>query len=308
MTIQRWTIPSGEAGRAEWLARRRNYINGSEIGGLFGCSPFLTAYALYMDKARLIEPEDKDNKAMRRGRWQEPAVAEMIRDLHPEWQIEKCADYFYSNELGLGCTPDYWVTCPERGRGILQCKNVARRIFENEWGEELPLWIILQTLLEQMLTEVPWGLTGVMVRTEFDDEPKEFPFERHPEAEQRIIDATAEFWASVKAGRRPKPDYAADADIIRAVYARDTGKTVDLSRDNRMGELLDIRERLSAEKTGAEKELKAITAEIAEKMGDATYAIVPGWDKVSFKTQMRKGYVVEDTTFRVLRAKRAQAR
>lgn len=305
MQVERWTIPSGEAGRTEWLARRRNYINGSELGALFAASPFITPYALYADKAGLAAPDDKDNKAMRRGRWQEPAVAEMMRDLHPDWEIEKCADYFYSDETGLGCTPDFWLTCPERGRGILQCKNVARRIFENEWGEELPLWIVLQTLLEQMLTGVSWGVTGVMVRTEFDDDPREFPFDRHSDAEQRIIDSAAAFWEDVKAGRQPKPDYAADGDVIRAIFAKDTGATIDLSRDNRMPELLDLREELSTRKNNTEKELKAVNAEIAEKIGGATYVIVPGWEKVSFKTQVRKGYVVQDTSYRVLRAKRA---
>ncbi len=308
MQIERWTIPPGAEGRAEWLARRRKYISGTDIACACDVStPFKTPYALFAEKAGLVEPSNSDNDAMRRGRVFEPAIAQAILEKHPDWQVEKCTEFFYSDELGLSCTPDFWLSRPGHPKEIVQGKTVAKPYFDEHWQDGVPLWILLQTLLEMKLTGVPTGRVAALVTSTYSYELHLFPFERHAEAETQMVAAAAAFWANVRAGREPRPNYALDGDVIRAIYPRDNGKTIDLSRDNRMPELLEQREELSARKNGAEKELKAVNAEIAEKIGDATYAIVPGWEKISFKTQLRKGYTVEDTSYRVLRVKRADA-
>lgn len=301
MQIERWTITD----RAEWLARRKTNINGSEIGALFGCSPFLTPFALYAHKAGIVDLPDNDNAAMKRGRILEPAIAEALREERPDWTIRKCTDYFWSRECGLGCTPDFEVTCPERGEGTVQGKTVAKQYFEEHWQEGPPEWIILQTLQEMMFRQTRWGGVAALVLSNFDVDLKFYPFERYAPAEQRIIDAAGRFWTDVSVRREPPINYGLDGEIIKAMYPEDSGETIDLTGDNRMPELLDLRERLSKQKNGAEKDLKAVTAEIAAKMGDATFAIVPGWKKITFKKQTRKGYTVEDTSFRVLRATRA---
>lgn len=299
MTIERWTITD----RDEWLARRRPNINGSEVGALFGCNPYLTRFALYADKAGLVTSEPPDNDVMRRGRILEPAVEQAVREYRPELQIWKSQDYVWSSGLRLGCTPDFYVTCPDRGLGVLQAKTVAKPFFDADWAGGPPQWIILQTLQEMMLTECAWGVIAALVMTSFTVELYCQDFTRHAAAEEKIRIEAGKFWTSVAAGEPPPANYAADGDTIKALFPRDDGPALDLSADNRMPELLDRYEQLQAMGSHAEKELKAIKAEIAEKMGAAGVATLPGW-QVTHKLQHRKETVQKASSYRVLRVKR----
>ena len=68
--IERKTFTS----RDEWLEWRKQDVTASSIGALFNCHPYTTALRLYAEK-RGTDFLVEDNKAMRRGRWLEPAVA-----------------------------------------------------------------------------------------------------------------------------------------------------------------------------------------------------------------------------------------
>lgn len=300
MQVNRRTITD----HADWLSWRKGNINGSEVGALFGCSPYITPYALYADKAGLANIAAPDSDVLKRGRILEPAIAAAVAEDRPKWKIAKSGEYLWSPQARLGCTPDFDVHCPERGLGVMQGKTVARPIFEAEWQDGPPLWIILQTHQEMMLSGVKWGAIGALVTSTYSIDLKIWEFERHEATEKKIIATAAQFWADIAAGRQPKPDYAADDEIIKLVYARDNGKTIDLSRDNRMPDLLERYEALAAVGKSTDAELKAVKAEIAEKLGDAAMALLPGWE-VTHKTQTRKGYTVADTSFRVLRVKRS---
>jgi predicted phage-related endonuclease len=301
MQIERWTITN----HAEWLERRRRNINGSEVGGLFGCSPYVTPYALYADKAGLAEISAPDSDVLKRGRILEPAIAAAVAEERPGWKIQKATDYLWSPDARLGCTPDFDVHCPERGMGVLQGKTVAKPKFDEEWQDGPPLWMVLQTHQEMMLSGVRWAAIGVLITSTFTIDCRIYEFERHEGAEARIFNAAGKFWHDLAVGRAPEPDWCRDDTIVKLMYPQDNGVTIDLTTDNRMPELLADFERLSAEGNKAEAALKAVKAEIAAKLGDAAAARLPGWE-VTHKTQERKGYVVQPTTFRVLRVKRTE--
>ena len=296
---ERWTITDRET----WLAKRRPNINGSEVGALFGVNPFLTKFALYADKAGLVFADKDDNDAMRRGRWLEPAVEAAVRDCRPELQIRKATDYLWSPEWRLGCTPDFYVECPERGAGVCQAKTVAKPIFEEEWSGGPPMWIVLQTHQEMMLAGTSWAMIAAMVLTSFSVDLQTWEFTRHESAEAKIKGEARKFWAAVDAGEAPPANYATDGDVIRGMFPRDDGPALDLSRDNRMPELLERLEALQARGRDADKEIDAIKAEIAEKMGASAVATLPGW-QVTHKLQHRKETVIKASSFRVLRVKR----
>jgi predicted phage-related endonuclease len=300
MPIERWTITD----REEWLARRKPNINGSEVGALFGCSPFLTPFALFADKAGLAELPMIDSDVLERGQILEPSIPPAVLRERPDWKIEKATDYLWSPEWRLGCTPDFYAYCPHRGKGVLQGKTVAGPEFDEKWQNGPPKWILLQTLLEGMLSECSWAAIGVLIiRNAYKLERAVFEFERHPGAEAKIVAEAARFWADVEADRPPAPNYAMDGDTIKALFPHDDGPAIDLSQDNRMPELLDRYETLSAMNGHAEKELKAIKTEIAAKLGAAAVATLPGW-QVTHKLQTRKETLIKETSFRVLRIKR----
>lgn len=302
MSIERWTITT----REEWLARRKPNINGSEVGALFGCSPFLTPFALFADKAGLAELPALESDVLERGQILEPSIPPAVLRERPDWKIEKATDYLWSPEWRLGCTPDFDVYCPRRGKGTMQGKTVAGPEFDEKWQDGPPKYIVLQTLLEGMLSECSWAAIGVLIiRNAYKLERAVFEFERHPGAEAKLIAEAARFWADVEADRLPAPNYAMDGDTIKALFPRDDGPAIDLSRDNRMPELLQRYEALSAIGNSTEKQLEAVKAEIIEKVGAAALATLPGW-KVTYKLQTRKETFIKASSFRVLRVKRLE--
>ena len=96
MTIERREITT----REEWLQWRKQDITASSIGALFNCHPYTTALKLYTEK-RGTEFVVEDNKAMRRGRWMEPAVAKAVEETRPEWQLFPAKEYLRDPELRL---------------------------------------------------------------------------------------------------------------------------------------------------------------------------------------------------------------
>jgi predicted phage-related endonuclease len=165
MAIERRAIVD----REQWLAWRWQDVTASQIGALFGVHPYTTKLRLYAEK-RGVEFPDEDNKVKRRGRWLEPAVAEAVRELRPDWTIEPARCYLRDPELRLGATPDFFIHGDPRGLGVLQCKSVAASVFARDWadGKDVPLWITLQTAVEMMLAEAAFGAIAVLLVDPFD--------------------------------------------------------------------------------------------------------------------------------------------
>ena len=71
-------------------------------------------------------------------------------------------------EIGSG-TPDLFVECPERGRGIVQIKSVEGSIFRKKWRDpetnEIapPLWIAVQGIVEAHLDGAQWAAVAPLV-------------------------------------------------------------------------------------------------------------------------------------------------
>ena len=106
-----------------------------------------------------------DNDALRRGRWGEAAVLEMLADERPTWKVRRAKVYLRDRAIRLGATPDAEAVDPEReGLGIVQTKIIAESVYEREWTDGAPpLGIQLQTLTEMMLAGAAWGAIAALV-------------------------------------------------------------------------------------------------------------------------------------------------
>jgi hypothetical protein len=276
---------------------------------LFGVHPFQTIAGLHAEKMGLDLPgPNPESAVIRRGNALEAVVAAEVAKLHPEWKITKNDHYYRDAHARIGATPDFLLDGDPRGLGILQTKTVGAWKFKKEWGEPEaptpPLWIILQNATEVMLADAAFGAIGVLVIGDFTFDCHVIEVPRHKATEHKIRVAVHGFWETLRAGEVPKIDYERDGDLIKLMYPTTVpGKIIDLRRDNRIIELLEIRER----QAGFEKEAKfrktEAETEIRAKLGDAEIAMVPGW-QVSLKTQTRHEHVVKESTFRVLRSER----
>lgn len=275
----------------EWLQWRERDITASRVAALFDAHPHMTRQQL----AETMRGQSLGSTpAMRRGRILEPAVAAAIGEEKQEWSLRKATTYHRAPDFRLGATPDYFA---ETDAGLLniQCKTVSPEVWE-KWHGRPPLGYVLQVTCENLVTDSSAGVLAVLVTT--PSYPLHlFDVPRHEGAEQRLLDAVAEWWRAWDAGEIAGP---APAEDIAAML--DDGSHLDLSRDNRMPALLELRQTLKKSEAEVKQRLGEIDYEIRNRLGPASTAWLPGWS-LSCRAEPRKGYVVEPSAPRMLRIK-----
>lgn len=294
--------------RASWLQLRRVDLTASDIPAVAGIDPRRTHLSVWAEKTGL-SPGSPDNVMMRRGRWLEPSVIAALREEHPTWTIKPAGVYLRDPDFRMGATPDAVAVDPKReGIGAIQCKVVAKPVFEEEWIDgRAPVRFEVQTLSEAMLLEASWAIVAALVIGTYTAELAEHEVPRHAAAEDRVRRTVREFWRGVHAGEQPQPNYAKDADTIEAITREmRAGAVVDLTGDNRIPELLARHQAIKAEQASLKDELAPIEAEIALKIGAAEEAIIPGW-KVTRKIVHRDAFVSPASSYRRLWAKQLKS-
>jgi putative phage-type endonuclease len=286
--------------RKAWIARRKRDITASEVAALFGKHPYKSALDLYMDKTGLNGQNTTDDTVLRRGRILEPAVAEAVKEIRPQWQITRSICYFSKPELRIGGTPDWFVMDQEENTcRILETKTASPDIFEQQWNGTPPLAWILQTLVQMMVSDLDHASIACLV-TSFDFPVHIYDVERHKDAENAILEKVSEFWDMVKRGTPPDPDFTKDGASISKLYPRATAPAVDWSNDDRAFHLVDQYYDLTQAVAGLEEQKDTVAAEIKAKLGEHESALLPGWN-VSWKDQTRKQCIIPEKTIRVLR-------
>lgn len=312
MATQRIAVGS----RADWLKLREQDVTASTAGALFGVHPYVSAYSLFALKTGLTAEDAEEGGAMRRGRLLEPVAVQLLQEERPDWKVihNSGPKQFYLRDpaLRIGATPDVLVTCPQRGKGVIQVKNIEPRIFRDKWrggsakGEiEIPLWIVIQAIVEAKLSGADFAcVTPLVVSYGVDMPILDIPL--HAGIWRELSERVADFWARVAKNDPPPPDYGQDGALIASLYGEADGTTVDLSRDNRIMELLADRELLKAREAdgaAAEKARKVIDAEIIHKLGTATIGDLGNGATVSAPTTHRGVYEVKPTSYRAVKVK-----
>jgi predicted phage-related endonuclease len=299
MNVQHLAITS----REQWLELRKPDVTASTIGALFNCHPYNTPLRLYAEK-RGTEFVVEDNSVMRRGRWLEPAVKKAVEELRPEWRLVEPNEYLRCPEYKIGATPDFYIHGDPRGKGILQAKSVAPSVYARDWagGDEVPLWIILQAVTEAMLAKADFIVVAALLVDAHSMDCSIHEMPRNPAAEEKIKKAVETFWQNVQLGIEPDPDFARDADTIKAMWrSEEPTNEVDLSGNNRIPLLLEQRTALKEIIKDHETKIETIDAEIKYEMKDAAVATgLNGW-RITYKTSHVKEYTVKARDQRVLR-------
>jgi hypothetical protein len=92
-----------------------------------------------------------------------------------------------------------------------------------------------------------------------------------------------------------------DEALVRALYPKDDGNEIDLTRDNRALALVeDLIETQRASKRLMQQE-RAIKTELCAKLGEHSFGRLADGRRLSWRLQHRKAYSVEATDYRVLR-------
>ena len=133
---------------------------------------------------------------------------------------------------------------------MLEIKTADWMIARNWENGEPPLSYMLQVQSYLALTGRAWGCMAVLVG---GNDLRLFEFERRPATIEIIEGKVREFWASIRAGVEPKPDFARDAKTISLLYASTVeGQTIDLTGNNRAPELIAEYQAAAADEKDAE--------------------------------------------------------
>lgn len=279
---------------------RARHVGASEVAALFGASPYMTAFELWhIKRGALPAPGLDDSDRVFWGQVLEPAVAQGAAALRG-WRVRRVHRYSpHPRIAGMGASLDYEIVAHERGAGCLEIKNVDRLVYRDTWEDgEPPLHIELQLQHQLACTGRSWGAIAALIG---GNDLKVFERERRPKTIERIEAAIALFWASIEAGREPKPDFVADAAAIAALH-RDatTGKVEDMTGDNRLAELCALyRAAADAEKVAGEAK-DAAKAEMLTKIADAE-RVICGPHTISAKTVAGGPVAYERASYRNFR-------
>lgn len=214
--------------RDAWLAERAADITSTEVAALYGLSPYTTHFELWHHKRdRVVEELPQDNRILWGTRLQDAIAAGIAQD--QGWQVRRMTEYMRDGEDRIGASFDFEVACKERGRGLLEIKNVDLFVFLDDWidnaaGIEGPQHIELQIQHQMEVADLPWCALGALVG---GNDLKLSIRERDRVIGQDIRRRTRAFWESIAAGTPPKPDYDLDAEFLQRLHGRaNKGETI----------------------------------------------------------------------------------
>lgn len=275
--LERQTVPFTT--KEAWLAERAKDLTSTEIAALFGCSPWITAYELWHYKAGILQPTFEETERMRWGkRLEHPIALGLCED--NGWKCRPNTDYMRIPALRLGASFDFRLARPRRKKCNMETKNVDAQAYREGWQVsynedddgnieqsdiEAPPHMELQ-FQQQMLingdSEIVLGAlvggnTGKIIERQADRD-----------VHLEIVDAAAEFWASVDERRPPDPDFRRDSDTIRRLHPHIVGDPLALVEEDKITKLMRQHKIDWAAHKRSQDDADAIKAEIMHLLGD----------------------------------------
>lgn len=299
------------ASRDEWLALRREDVTASEAGALYGSHKYTTARRISLDKSHGENDEQSD--VMRRGLIMEPAVAEAIK-VDCGWKPERCSTYLRARAddpfIRAGATRDYMMSVladdllahPKTratslaagwdeftGRPLrltVECKDVDARIHESEWSAGPPIYTVVQSAMQTLLTGADGGLVACLVENRTKDLHL-YAIRRDPDFERDLLLTIRDFWQAHEAGDLP-PVTAGDNERMTEYYPQsDEDEVANLTDEaGYWATLVAERESLKMQQKTLKVRIDEIEAHIKDRMRDAARAILPGWT-ITWRTDTR---------------------
>ena len=304
-SFERRTITS----REEWLAWRRADITGSAAAALVGAHDYLSLLQLYLDKAGIAPANDVDTPPMRRGRLLESVALEVIKEMHPDWNVRPANEYLRDPVYRLGATPDFYAETPRRA--VIEAKSVEPGVFKRTWLAsdgvtiEPPLHAAIQVLLAKHLDEADVAYLAVL-RVGHGVELDLVEVPETPGLIERIEEAADQFWLAVERKELPAPDFAVDAELVLGMHRTvKEGSTIDLSGNNRLPLMFEEYGESANKNARPKKQEKALKAELVSLMGEAEVALYNGEVVATAKIVQKKAeekpraaYSYRDVRFR----------
>jgi putative phage-type endonuclease len=283
------------------LRERNERAGATDVATMLGLSPHgKTAWELWAEKRGLIEPW-AGNESTRMGNLLESAVLDAAEsDLGPLERDVLCMAK--EVDFPLSATLDSRVIatgepCDAKTSGIVGPVYGA-------WGEEgtdsIPAHYIVQLMVQLVCSDSElahlYALLGGrgIVR---------YRVPRDEECARAIVDSAGRWWQRhIVQGIEPDRGNAVPLEVVKRLK-RVPQKVITFGDDGMAA--VSTWELAKARKAAAERECEEAQAELLLMLGEAEHAELPDGRTLSYYEQARRGYVVADGKYRVLRLRKA---
>lgn len=284
--------------RQHWLSERVNSMGGSETPDLYGVG-YGSPVKVYADK---VSPPafNESTEAQEIKLEIEPIViSRAIKkygdpvEAWPQFTIARHPERPY-----LHCTPDAVTFCDKyEGPGAFSIKGWSE-FGASDWADGPPLYTIIQVQTELAVLGWKWAAIAVMFGTQ---RVERYFVERNDYFIDDLYEACGRFWRYVTDKVEPPIDESrATAEALYRLHPQDSGNAVYLPAE---ADQIILEREAAKESIKAAERIEARTEnQLKAWIGDYTFGVTPEGRVMSWKTIDRKGYTVEPTTFRQLRA------
>lgn len=268
------------ANHDEWLQIRKQYIGGSDTGGILGMNPYSSAYSVWAEKTGKTQGFE-GNVTTKVGSYLEELVAQMFEEETGK-KVQRC-NYTIVN-------PQYPWACANIDRelvsenAVLEIKTTNSYVnvkkfrngeYPEQWYSQLVHYI--------SITGADKGYLAVLSECR---EFRIFEIQRDELEIAALMQAEKEFWDKVKNNTPPAPDGSDScSDAIKTIFSMDDGGIVDLFG---MDQLFRQRKIFSDLKKDTEEHIAEIDNQIKLQMGSASKATCGNYT-VSWKVQKTAG-------------------
>src|SRR3990167_4888783 len=182
--------------KGEWLELRTKDITSTEIGALFGFSPYLTAFELWHRKKEGLVVSIDENERMKWGTRLQDSIANGIAQDNV-WKVRRMDEYIRIPSLKIGSSFDFSIECETNG--LLEIKNVDSLAFKDGWlvdGDniEAPPHIELQGQHQLLVSGRQYAYIGALVG---GNTVKLIRRQVDEAIHAKIKTAAADFWKSI---------------------------------------------------------------------------------------------------------------
>lgn len=284
---------------AQQLELRRNFLCASDATAvLFGHDGFKSREDVWAEKVFGIEAPAANSAAIQMGNRLEPVIIDWAREQLAPMRIESESPEWIHPAGWMLAHPD-GIVADGSALAPLECKY---RSLDAGWGEaggdQVPESVLVQLYVQMLCKSAACGHIAAWLGTKFGMDARMYRVEFDAALGKRVFDELDYFWQRyvVKKQQPPASDQGPSLDVMRRLrrapdsVVRVDQQVVELYRVTREARL------------AAEKAEKRAQAELLLQMGGADAGECEGY-VVHNKEIKRKGYRVDDSTYRQLSVK-----
>lgn len=282
-------VPTGD--RADWLAKRRGGLGGSDIAQVVGISPYGSPYKVWADKTGRLALDDQDarTEVMRWGQ-------RLERTILDEWEERTGLHTIHRN--GLFVSSEYpWamatvdglaVESPGSGLdGVLYPVEVKYDTRMGGW-DEVPAHYECQAQWQMVVT----GMDRCELVVLHVNRLATYTVMADARLQLALLEAGRSFWTDHVVADVPPAVSADDGDVLREVFPG-AGSEVQIEADDDLVTTLAVLRTVKAQIKPLEEQRDLLEAKVKAAMGDAWAATDAGGRVlVTWKPGERKGYTV----------------